>query len=116
MYICSFSVNRVIGVTLLVSCLIDSVILSVCQDTQIVPIFIDVQFPILLSTNLRTPNLNIFNNYPVSLCITSRSLSYVTTLACFAFVLLVLVYYTIDVKKWWSGAPFYYTGEHFCQK
>uniref|UniRef100_A0A3B5M3W3 Heparan-alpha-glucosaminide N-acetyltransferase n=1 Tax=Xiphophorus couchianus TaxID=32473 RepID=A0A3B5M3W3_9TELE len=38
------------------------------------------------------------------------SLSYVTTLACFAFVLLVLVYYTIDVKKWWSGAPFYYTG------
>ncbi|KAK5605734.1 hypothetical protein CRENBAI_006883 [Crenichthys baileyi] len=38
------------------------------------------------------------------------SLSYVTTLACFAFVLLVLVYYTIDVKKWWSGAPFYYPG------
>lgn len=38
------------------------------------------------------------------------SLSYVTTLACFAFVLLVLVYYTIDVKKWWSGAPFFYPG------
>uniref|UniRef100_A0A665WZS8 Heparan-alpha-glucosaminide N-acetyltransferase n=1 Tax=Echeneis naucrates TaxID=173247 RepID=A0A665WZS8_ECHNA len=38
------------------------------------------------------------------------SLSYVTTLACFAFVLLVLVYYTVDVKKWWSGAPFYYPG------
>ncbi|XP_015253117.1 PREDICTED: heparan-alpha-glucosaminide N-acetyltransferase-like [Cyprinodon variegatus] len=38
------------------------------------------------------------------------SLSYVTTLACFAFVLLLLVYYTIDVKKWWSGAPFYYPG------
>ncbi|KAJ0050712.1 hypothetical protein NL108_005107, partial [Boleophthalmus pectinirostris] len=36
------------------------------------------------------------------------SLSYVTTLACFAFVLLVLIYYIIDVKKWWSGAPFYY--------
>lgn len=38
------------------------------------------------------------------------SLSYVTTLSCFAFVLLVLVYYTVDVKKWWSGAPFYYPG------
>ncbi|XP_034043397.1 heparan-alpha-glucosaminide N-acetyltransferase isoform X2 [Thalassophryne amazonica] len=38
------------------------------------------------------------------------SLSYVTTLACFAFVLLVLVYYTVDVKKWWTGAPFYYPG------
>ncbi|XP_044045519.1 heparan-alpha-glucosaminide N-acetyltransferase isoform X2 [Siniperca chuatsi] len=38
------------------------------------------------------------------------SLSYVTTLACFAYVLLVLMYYTVDVKKWWSGAPFYYPG------
>ncbi|XP_051940558.1 heparan-alpha-glucosaminide N-acetyltransferase isoform X1 [Hippocampus zosterae] len=38
------------------------------------------------------------------------SLSYVTTLACFAYVLLVVVYYTIDVKKWWSGAPFFYPG------
>ncbi|XP_054634509.1 heparan-alpha-glucosaminide N-acetyltransferase isoform X2 [Dunckerocampus dactyliophorus] len=38
------------------------------------------------------------------------SLSYVTTLACFAFVLLVLVYYSVDVKNWWSGAPFFYPG------
>ncbi|XP_068607102.1 heparan-alpha-glucosaminide N-acetyltransferase, partial [Brachionichthys hirsutus] len=38
------------------------------------------------------------------------SLSYVTTLACFANVLLALIYYVVDVKKWWSGAPFYYTG------
>lgn len=38
------------------------------------------------------------------------SLSYVTTLACFAFVLLVLIYYIVDVRKWWSGAPFYYAG------
>ncbi|XP_047433945.1 heparan-alpha-glucosaminide N-acetyltransferase isoform X2 [Mugil cephalus] len=38
------------------------------------------------------------------------SLSYVTTLASFAFVLLVVVYYIVDVKKWWSGAPFYYPG------
>uniref|UniRef100_A0A6Q2XVB0 Heparan-alpha-glucosaminide N-acetyltransferase catalytic domain-containing protein n=1 Tax=Esox lucius TaxID=8010 RepID=A0A6Q2XVB0_ESOLU len=38
------------------------------------------------------------------------SLSYVTTLGCFAFVFLVLVYYTVDVRKWWSGAPFFYPG------
>lgn len=38
------------------------------------------------------------------------SLSYVTTLACFAFVLLAVIYYIVDVKKWWSGAPFYYPG------
>uniref|UniRef100_A0A672I284 Heparan-alpha-glucosaminide N-acetyltransferase catalytic domain-containing protein n=1 Tax=Salarias fasciatus TaxID=181472 RepID=A0A672I284_SALFA len=38
------------------------------------------------------------------------SLSYVTTLACFAFVLLAIIYYAVDVKKWWSGAPFYYPG------
>uniref|UniRef100_A0A671XNH9 Heparan-alpha-glucosaminide N-acetyltransferase n=1 Tax=Sparus aurata TaxID=8175 RepID=A0A671XNH9_SPAAU len=38
------------------------------------------------------------------------SLSYVTTLACFAYVLLVMIYYTVDVKNWWSGAPFYYPG------
>ncbi|CAB1327134.1 unnamed protein product [Coregonus sp. 'balchen'] len=42
--------------------------------------------------------------------IMARSLSYVTTLACFAFVVLVMVYYTVDVKRWWSGAPFYYPG------
>lgn len=40
-----------------------------------------------------------------------RSLSYVTTLACFAFVLLALIYYTVDVQKWWSGAPFLFPGE-----
>lgn len=40
-----------------------------------------------------------------------RSLSYVTTLACFAFVLLAVIYYIVDVKKWWSGAPFYYPGK-----
>lgn len=45
-----------------------------------------------------------------------RSLSYVTTLACFAFVLLVLVYYTVDVKRWWSGAPFYYPGEQIIDR
>uniref|UniRef100_A0A673FM89 Heparan-alpha-glucosaminide N-acetyltransferase n=1 Tax=Sinocyclocheilus rhinocerous TaxID=307959 RepID=A0A673FM89_9TELE len=38
------------------------------------------------------------------------SLSYVTTLSCFAFVSLVFFYYSVDVKKWWSGAPFFYPG------
>ncbi|XP_043093935.1 heparan-alpha-glucosaminide N-acetyltransferase isoform X1 [Puntigrus tetrazona] len=38
------------------------------------------------------------------------SLSYVTTLSCFAFVALVFFYYLVDVKKWWSGAPFFYPG------
>ncbi|XP_066576499.1 heparan-alpha-glucosaminide N-acetyltransferase isoform X2 [Amia ocellicauda] len=38
------------------------------------------------------------------------SLSYITTLGCFAFVLLFITYYTVDVKRWWSGAPFFYPG------
>lgn len=65
-----------------------------------------------MSTQLIT--LQTFNNL-VSVCVVCRSLSYVTTLACFAFVLLVLVYYTVDVRKWWSGAPFYYPGELYYQ-
>lgn len=40
-----------------------------------------------------------------------RSLSYVTTLSCFAFIALALVYYFVDVKRWWSGAPFFYPGD-----
>uniref|UniRef100_A0A4W5JSM2 Heparan-alpha-glucosaminide N-acetyltransferase n=1 Tax=Hucho hucho TaxID=62062 RepID=A0A4W5JSM2_9TELE len=46
----------------------------------------------------------------INVCLSVRSLSYVTTLACFALLLLVGVYYTVDVKRWWSGAPFYYPG------
>ncbi|XP_061101533.1 heparan-alpha-glucosaminide N-acetyltransferase isoform X2 [Conger conger] len=38
------------------------------------------------------------------------SLSYVTTLSCFAFVVLFIVYYAVDVRRWWSGAPFFYPG------
>ncbi|XP_067413049.1 heparan-alpha-glucosaminide N-acetyltransferase isoform X2 [Emydura macquarii macquarii] len=38
------------------------------------------------------------------------SISYVTTLSCFAFMLLLLIYYLVDVKRWWSGAPFFYPG------
>ncbi len=45
--------------------------------------------------------------------VTFRSLSYVTTLSCFAFVALGVFYYLVDVKKWWSGAPFLYPGKLF---
>ncbi|KFP56436.1 Heparan-alpha-glucosaminide N-acetyltransferase, partial [Cariama cristata] len=38
------------------------------------------------------------------------SLSYVTTMSCFAFILLLLIYYLVDVKRLWSGAPFFYPG------
>ncbi|NXD77404.1 HGNAT acetyltransferase, partial [Halcyon senegalensis] len=38
------------------------------------------------------------------------SVSYVTTTCCFAFVLLLLMYYLVDVKRLWSGAPFFYPG------
>lgn len=40
-----------------------------------------------------------------------RSVSYVTTTSCFAFVLLLLIYYLVDVKRLWSGAPFFYPGQ-----
>ncbi|KAJ8411089.1 hypothetical protein AAFF_G00181240 [Aldrovandia affinis] len=38
------------------------------------------------------------------------SLSYITTLSCFAFVMLLIIYYIVDVRRWWSGAPFFYPG------
>ncbi|KAG8454409.1 hypothetical protein GDO86_000870 [Hymenochirus boettgeri] len=40
------------------------------------------------------------------------SISYITTLSCFAFLLLMLMYFLVDVKKIWSGAPFYYPGKY----
>ncbi|XP_053920699.1 heparan-alpha-glucosaminide N-acetyltransferase isoform X1 [Cuculus canorus] len=38
------------------------------------------------------------------------SISYVTTMSCFAFILLLLIYYLVDVRRLWSGAPFFYPG------
>ncbi|XP_007894737.1 heparan-alpha-glucosaminide N-acetyltransferase [Callorhinchus milii] len=38
------------------------------------------------------------------------SISYITTLSCFAYFILMIVYFLVDVRKWWSGAPFYYPG------
>ncbi|XP_048366593.1 heparan-alpha-glucosaminide N-acetyltransferase isoform X2 [Sphaerodactylus townsendi] len=36
------------------------------------------------------------------------SISYVTTLSSFAFTLLLLIYYLVDVKRVWSGVPFFF--------
>ncbi|XP_062902824.1 heparan-alpha-glucosaminide N-acetyltransferase isoform X1 [Mobula hypostoma] len=38
------------------------------------------------------------------------SISYVTTLSSFAYILLLLIYFMVDVKKHWTGAPFYFPG------
>ncbi|XP_053307074.1 heparan-alpha-glucosaminide N-acetyltransferase-like [Spea bombifrons] len=38
------------------------------------------------------------------------SLSFVTTLGCFSFLLLGLMFYVIDVRRWWNGRPFIYPG------
>uniref|UniRef100_A0A7M5X958 Heparan-alpha-glucosaminide N-acetyltransferase catalytic domain-containing protein n=1 Tax=Clytia hemisphaerica TaxID=252671 RepID=A0A7M5X958_9CNID len=38
------------------------------------------------------------------------SISFICATAAMAFVLLIVCYVTIDVKKWWSGAPFYFAG------
>nr|XP_034993998.1 heparan-alpha-glucosaminide N-acetyltransferase-like isoform X2 [Zootoca vivipara] len=39
------------------------------------------------------------------------SLSFVTTLSCFSFVLLGIMFYVIDVKNWWGGQPFIFPGK-----
>ncbi|XP_076025392.1 heparan-alpha-glucosaminide N-acetyltransferase [Genypterus blacodes] len=38
------------------------------------------------------------------------SLSYVTCMGCFSFLLLGCVYFVTDVKGWWGGQPFTYPG------
>ncbi|XP_071986015.1 heparan-alpha-glucosaminide N-acetyltransferase-like isoform X2 [Engystomops pustulosus] len=38
------------------------------------------------------------------------SLSFITTLSCFSFLLLALMFYVIDVRQWWGGQPFIYPG------
>ncbi|XP_039995830.1 heparan-alpha-glucosaminide N-acetyltransferase isoform X2 [Xiphias gladius] len=38
------------------------------------------------------------------------SLSYVTCMGCFSFLLLGGMYSVIDIKGWWGGQPFIYTG------
>ncbi|KAG9480443.1 hypothetical protein GDO78_012091 [Eleutherodactylus coqui] len=36
------------------------------------------------------------------------SVSYVTTLSSFAFFLLMLIYFLVDVRRFWMGGPFFY--------
>ncbi|XP_071337481.1 heparan-alpha-glucosaminide N-acetyltransferase isoform X2 [Trachinotus anak] len=38
------------------------------------------------------------------------SLSYVTCMGCFSFLLLGAMYFVTDVKGWWGGQPFIYPG------
>uniref|UniRef100_A0A7N8WMZ7 Si:dkey-192p21.6 n=1 Tax=Mastacembelus armatus TaxID=205130 RepID=A0A7N8WMZ7_9TELE len=38
------------------------------------------------------------------------SLSYVTCMGCFSFLLLGAMYFVIDIKGWWGGQPFIYPG------
>ncbi|XP_045067363.1 heparan-alpha-glucosaminide N-acetyltransferase isoform X3 [Coregonus clupeaformis] len=38
------------------------------------------------------------------------SLSYITCMGCFSFLLLGVMYFIMDVKAWWGGQPFIYPG------
>lgn len=38
------------------------------------------------------------------------STTFVTSLSCMAFFIFPVMYYVIDVKKWWTGVPLYYVG------
>lgn len=39
-----------------------------------------------------------------------RSLSYVTCMGFMSFILLGVMYFVMDIKKWWGGQPFIYPG------
>ncbi|TNM99731.1 hypothetical protein fugu_012764 [Takifugu bimaculatus] len=41
------------------------------------------------------------------------SLSYVTCMGCFSFLLLAGIYLVTDMKGWWTGQPFLYPGMNF---
>ncbi|XP_023677192.1 heparan-alpha-glucosaminide N-acetyltransferase isoform X2 [Paramormyrops kingsleyae] len=38
------------------------------------------------------------------------SLSFITCTSCFAFIMMGLMYFIIDIKGWWEGKPFIYPG------
>ncbi|XP_028845003.1 heparan-alpha-glucosaminide N-acetyltransferase [Denticeps clupeoides] len=38
------------------------------------------------------------------------SLSYVTCMGCFSFLLLGVMFFIVDIKGWWGGQPFIYPG------
>lgn len=41
-----------------------------------------------------------------------RSLSYITCMGCFSFLLLGVMYFIMDIKGWWGGQPFIYPGKY----
>ncbi|XP_060096966.1 heparan-alpha-glucosaminide N-acetyltransferase-like [Heteronotia binoei] len=61
----------------------------------------------ILSTILSSFNQNI-GYIPINKNL--WSLSYVTTLSTFSFVLLGILFYVVDVKSWWGGQPFIFPG------
>ena len=50
------------------------------------------------------------NGGPIPIIKNIWSLSYVLSMAGASFILLCICYYLIDVKQWWSGAPFKWVG------
>uniref|UniRef100_A0AAY4DYX8 Uncharacterized protein n=1 Tax=Denticeps clupeoides TaxID=299321 RepID=A0AAY4DYX8_9TELE len=46
----------------------------------------------------------------LKVCFLCRSLSYVTCMGCFSFLLLGVMFFIVDIKGWWGGQPFIYPG------
>ena len=40
-----------------------------------------------------------------------RSISFVLVTTALAYLMLAIVYWIVDCKKWWNGAPFLYAGK-----
>lgn len=47
-------------------------------------------------------------------CCFFRSVSFIMVTACFAFILLTILYLIIDVAKIWNGTPFIFPGTPVC--
>lgn len=47
---------------------------------------------------------------PIFCVLLRRSISFVMATTSLAFFLLSACYYVVDVKKWWTGKPFLFTG------
>lgn len=72
-------------------------------------ISVEIMAFVLFLIETSAPFSKYLFKFTIKIC---RSLSYVTTLSCFAFMLLLLIYYLVDIKRWWSGAPFFYPGQY----
>ncbi|KAI4874299.1 hypothetical protein NFI96_023186 [Prochilodus magdalenae] len=78
------------------------------EHRQIMTRFLLWSFPLGILSAVLTKSSRDHGYIPVNKNL--WSLSYVTSLSCFAFVVLLVFYYTVDVRRWWSGAPFFYPG------